>query len=198
MGTLLIGLFEVVKGHKGELVVIKTMLLAAIFLAFSVSFGQIDQEAQERVIEAQRAEMKKLDIGMGKWEGSGWMQQGPEKQTFTGIENVQRKLGGLAILVEGKFTNQQNVVIHETLAVISYNTKNKTYDFSTYLASGLKGIYELTSTADGWQWHIPFTGGKIRYTTKLTTDTWFETGEMSQDEGKTWRKFFEMNLKRVQ
>src|SRR4028118_1778702 len=154
----------------------KTLLLAAVFLALntSVSFGQMNQEAQKKAVEAERAGMKKLDLAVGKWGGSGWIQQSADRQTFTGTENVQKKLNGLAMLVEGKFTNQENVVIHETLAVIAYNAKTKNYDINTYLASGVKGTYELTSTADGWQWHIPFPGGKIRYTTQLTTNTWFE------------------------
>jgi len=178
----------------------KNVLLAVVFLALSVSvaFGQMDKEAQKKAIEAQRAEMKKLDSWIGKWEGSGWMQQGAEKETFTGTEIVQRKLDGLAMLVEGKFTNKENVVIHETLAIVSNNPKTKNYDFSTYLGSGNKGIYELKSTANGFQWEIHFPGGKILYTTKLTADTWIEIGEMSRDDGKTWRKFFEMTLKRVQ
>ncbi len=178
----------------------KKILLAAIFLIMgaTAAFGQMDKEAQKKLIEMQRAEMKKLELWVGKWEGSGWMQQGPEKETFTGTENVQRKLDGLAMLVEGKFTNKENVVIHETLAVVSYNTKSKNYDFSSYLANGTRGEFVLKSTADGFQWDIPFPGGKIRYTTKLTADTWFEIGEMSRDDGKTWRKFFEMTLKRVQ
>jgi uncharacterized protein (DUF305 family) len=69
----------------------KNVLLAVVFLALSVSvaFGQMDKEAQKKAIEAQRAEMKKLDSWIGKWEGSGWMQQGAEKETFTGTEIVQ-------------------------------------------------------------------------------------------------------------
>lgn len=178
----------------------KNILLIGIYLAVSVSaaIGQIDSEAQKKVIEAQRAEVKKLDLWVGKWKGTGWMQQSAEKETFTGTENVQRKLDGLAMLVEGKFTNKENVVVHETLAVVSFNPKTKNYDFSTYLASGIKGMYELKLTAEGFQWDIPFPGGKIRYMTKLTADTWFEIGEMSRDDGKIWRKFFEMDLKRVE
>lgn len=178
----------------------KNILLVVLCLAMSVSvvFGQMDKEAQKKAVEARRAEMRKLDLWTGKWEGSGWMQQGAVRETFTGTENVQRKLDGLAMLVEGKFTNKENVVIHETLAVVSHNPQTKNYDFSTYLASGAKGLYELKTTADGWQWEIPFPNGKMRYTTKLTADAWFEIGEMSLDDGKTWRKFFEMNLKRVQ
>lgn len=112
----------------------KNFLLAAVFLAMSVSvaLGQMDKEAHKRAVEEQRIAMKKLELWAGKWEGSGWMQQGSVKETFTGTENVQRKIDGLAMLVEGKFTNKENVVIHETLAVVSYNPKTKNYDFNTY------------------------------------------------------------------
>ncbi len=177
----------------------KKFLLFSLFMLLNVSFafGQMNMEAQKKAVEVQRAEMKKLDLWAGKWEGSGWMQQGAEKQTFIGTENVQKKLDGLAMIVEGKFANKENVVIHETLAVVSYNPQTTNFDFSTYLATGNKGVYELKAIADGWQWEIPFPGGKIRYTTKLNAETWFEIGEMTRDDGKTWQKFFEMNLKRI-
>ena len=79
----------------------KNILFIAIFLILgvSVAFGQVDKEAQQKVIEAQRAEMKKLDLWVGQWQGSGWIQQGKEKETFNGTETVQRKLDGLALLL---------------------------------------------------------------------------------------------------
>ncbi len=143
-----------------------------------------------------RAEMSKLDKMVGQWKGSGWIQQGKEKENFVGSEIVQRKLDGLGLLVEGNFKNKEGVVIHETLAVLTFNPKTKNYDFDTFLANGSSGEHELKSTADGWQWGLQFPGGSMRYTTKLSSTTWFEVGEISMDEGKTWRKFFEMELKK--
>lgn len=177
----------------------RNILLVTVLLALSVSaaFGQMNKEAPQKAVETARAEIKKLDALVGRWEGSGWMMHGPEKETFTGTETVQRKIDGLALLVEGRFTNNKNVVIHETLAVISYNPRMSIFDFSAFLASGYKGVYELKSTADGFEWFVPFSGGKVRYTAKISAETWSEIGEMSRDEGKTWQKIFEMNLKRV-
>ena len=174
----------------------KIILFALICLALSVSmaFGQGDNKA---ATDAQRAEMKKLDAMIGKWQGSGWIQQGKERETFTGTENVQKKLDGLAILVEGRFVDKKDVVIHETLGVLSYNQTSKDYDFNTFLASGRKGQYTMKAAETGWQWGFSFPGGVIRYNIKLTSDTWHEAGEMSMDEGKTWRPFFEMTLKKV-
>ena len=140
-----------------------------------------------------KTEIRKLDLMVGQWEGTGWMMQGPQKETFSETGNVESKVDGPASLVEGKFTNKNCVVIHETLAAISYNPKTSIFDFNTFLASGYKGAYELRSTADGFEWFIPFPGGTVRYSTKLTTDTWSKIGEVSIDDGKTWPKKFEMN-----
>ncbi len=70
------------------------------------------------------------------WQGTGWIQQGKNRETFAGTENVQKKIDGLALLVEGNFKNKEGVVIHETLAVLSPNLKTKNYDLRAYLASG--------------------------------------------------------------
>lgn len=175
----------------------KVILFTAILLAltFSSAFGQNDK--QQISIDTQRAEMKKMENWIGNWNGSGWIQQGKEKEYFTGAEKVQKKLGGVALLVEGKFTNDKEIVIHETIGVVSYNLQTKNYDFNTFLANGSNGAHELKTTGEGWQWSLQFPGGKMRYNTKLTADTWLEIGEISLDEGKTWRKFFEMTLKKV-
>ena len=177
----------------------KNILFTVVFMALSVTFafGQMDKEAQQKLIEVRRAEMKKLDQWVGNWSGSGWIQQGKEKETFTGTETVQRKLDGVALLVEGNFKNKEGVIIHETIGVLTHNLKTKNYSFNTFLANGSNGEHELKSTADGWQWGLQFPGGSMRYTTKLSSNTWFEVGEISMDEGKTWRKFFEMELKKV-
>lgn len=178
----------------------KNILLAFISIILSVSFvfGQADKDAQQKSIDAQRAEMKKVDALVGSWKGAGWSQMGKERETFIGTETVQRKIDGLALLVEGRFVDKDNVVRHETIALISYNIATKEYDFNALLASGRKGAYVLKLTDEGWKWGFSFPGGAVRYNIKLTGDTWLETGEMSMDEGKTWRQFFEMTLKKAQ
>jgi len=147
--------------------------------------------------EAKRSEMKKLDGLVGQWSGSGWTMREKGRETFTGTETVQRKLNGLALLVEGNFKDKDGAIVHETLAVLSPNTKTKNYDFRTYLANGINGEHELKAVGGSWQWGFQIPNGIIRYDIKIENDTWIEIGEMSRDDGKTWIKFFEMNLKRV-
>ncbi len=178
----------------------KNILFAFILMLSSVSFAAAQDSKNmqpQELKEAKRAEMKKLDGLIGQWSGSGWIMHEKGKETFVGTETVQRKIGGLALLVEGNFKDKEGVVIHDTLAVISPNMKTKTYDFQTYLANGISGEQELKAVGSSWQWGFKIPNGIIRYDIKIENETWLETGEMSRDDGKTWMKFFEMNLKRV-
>ena len=167
--------------------------LSAVIVLFA---GFIAVSAQENNAELQRTEMKKLENMVGQWKGSGWMQQGAKRETFTGTETVQRKVDGLALLVEGKFNDPEGKVIHETLAVISFDAKMSKHRFRTYLASGISGEHDIKVLETGWQWGFSFPNGTVRYDIKIENNIWFETGEFSKD-GKTWMKFFEMKLEKV-
>jgi hypothetical protein len=142
-------------------------------------------------------EMKKLDYMVGQWKGTGWMEREGGRQTFAGTEMVQNKLNGLALLFEGNFKNKEGAVVHETLAILSYDEKAKSYNFRTYLANGSVGDHVLNLIEGGWQWGIQYPQGGVRFTFKLSDKgEWFEIGEFSQD-GKNWRKFLEMTLQKV-
>jgi hypothetical protein len=173
---------------------LKKISLVAICL-FALTSGVFAQETS--TADAQRVEMKKLESLAGQWKGAGWIQQGAKRETFTGTETVQRKLGGLALLVEGKFSNAEGKVIHETLAVLAFDPKAKGYRFRTYLASGMSGEHDFKLLADGYEWGFQFPGGTVRYIIKTNNDIWLETGDFSGDGGKTWMKFFEMKLDKV-
>ena len=167
-----------------------------LFATLILLAGFINISAQEQTAELQRSEVKKLESMVGQWKGSGWIQQGAKRETFTGTETVQRKIDGLALLVEGRFTDPQGKVIHETLAVLAFDPKLKSYRFRTYLASGISGEHDLKIVPDAYLWGFSFTGGEVRYTIKTANDVWLEIGEFSKD-GKTWVKFFEMKLEKV-
>ena len=169
------------------------MILFILALAFTAA------AQPSNAIEAKKAEMKKVEKWAGQWRGGGWSQYGPKRETFTGTETVQRKLDGLALLVEGRFTNAEGRVIHETLAVLSWDQQLKdTYNFDTYLANGSTGKHVLKVLPDRYEWGLQTPdGGTVRFTIKIDKDIWFEIGEFSRDGGKTWIQTFEMKLERV-
>ena len=169
----------------------KTLLTTTLLLmGFMAVWGQGNNTEQQRV------QVKKLESMVGQWKGSGWMQQGPNRETFTGTETIQRKLDGLALLVEGKFTNPEGKVIHETLAVLAFNQKESKYRFRTYLATGMSGEHDFRLVEGGYEWGFQAPVGTIRFTIKTDNDIWFEIGEFSRD-GQNWMKFFEMKLEKV-
>ncbi|MEP6703854.1 MAG: hypothetical protein ABJB34_03525 [Acidobacteriota bacterium] len=99
--------------------------------------------------------------------------------------------------MEGKHLNPEGKVVHETLAILSYDEAAKIYKFATYLATGPTGAYDFKVVPEGYQWGFTTpNGGTLRYLIKADSNVWLETGEFSLD-GKTWMKIFEMKLDRV-
>lgn len=144
--------------------------------------------------------MRGLDKMVGRWEGKGWfMQRDGSRMNFTGSEIVQSKLQGRALLVEGLFHAEAkpDEVVHQTLAVVTYDPNQKTHLMRANLFNMPYGEHKLTVTLEGFTWSL---GGPnappIIYTAALKGDEWVEVGEISM-EGRPKMQFFEMRLKRV-
>jgi hypothetical protein len=153
---------------------------------------------------AQKAAIEKLSHWFGEWQGTGWSMRGPEaREEFTVTEVVQPKLGGVVVLVEGRGKgkvagNEETVVGHDALAVLSFDPATKTYRFQHYTMQGGSGEDEMVLTDTGMMWelksaNLPF---RMRFTIELDGDTWHEYGEMSRD-GENWIRTMEMTLERV-
>lgn len=172
-----------------------TLLLLLVLTTCALSQNSTSSQLQE---------MKKLDFLIGEWKGEGWTEFIPgQRRTSPIIENAQPKLGGMILLIEGlgktKIPGKEDeVVVHNALAVISYDPIAKLYRVRSYLADGRSTDAEAEFVEEGLQWRFQTPqGGSIRYTVKLTEQgDWFEKGEMSQD-GKSWRQFHEMTLQKV-
>lgn len=171
------------------------MRYAISFTATFVFFAATAWAQPPDTTAAKKLEMKKVEKFIGKWVGTGWKQVGPTRETVTGTEVVQRKLDGLALLIEGRFVDAAGVVKHETLAIMAYDEAQKAHRFKSFLHNGLSGEYELKIVPDGFEWGFQVTGGMVRFSIKLENDTWHEVGEFSRD-GTTWVKTLEMTLKR--
>ena len=178
----------------------KNVVAIAIMLMGLISGKLIAQEMGDK------EKMKAFAGWAGRWQGEGFIQLGPgEPEKSTVDERIEYKLDGMVILIEGigmapDEATKKETIVHHALGVISYNQASSQYKLRSYLKDGRSTDAWLIVTAkNNYQWGFDTPQGKIRYT--ITIDpikkTWNEIGEFSND-GTTWRKFFEMNLKKVE
>jgi len=106
-----------------------------IVLAFLVSFG-LSLAAQEPVrssADVQREFMHKLSFLAGTGSGPVTIHRGPgEPLHRTQTEDVQYKLDGLVMLIEGKSIGSDGKVMFNALATISYDDATHAYRFRAY------------------------------------------------------------------
>lgn len=163
-----------------------TTLLAIICLVFTL--GSHGQSLSTDSIS--QKEVGKLAFIVGEWEGEGWkMERDGKKHTFTQSENIQFKLDGTALLIEG-LGKDKGQIIHNALAIITYNKAENNYSFNSFLSSGLGGSFKA-ELLDGKLYWYP--NEYVRYIISLNDKgQWYETGEMNRQDN--WFQFFEMTL----
>lgn len=143
--------------------------------------------------------MKKLEFLVGKWSGPASVWRGPGTPLeITQSEDVQMKLDGLLIVVEGTGRDAGGKVVFGALATISYDEATATYRFRAF-SDGRFLDTELKVTATGvkgFEWG--YTAGPLTVkNVMILTDTgqWSETTE-SVFGATPPRRSVEMLLKR--
>ena len=155
------------------------------------------QTTQPPNLAAQRDAMKKLTFLAGKWSGNGTVirsAEGPMKLAQT--EDVQFKLDGLVMLVEGTGRNPEGQVVFRALATISYDDLTSTYRFRAH-SEGRYIETELKVLPAGFEWG--FTSGPVKVANimKLTDKgEWNEITELTVGSSPP-RKTLDMTLKRL-
>jgi hypothetical protein len=134
----------------------KTLLKAtAMMISFSLSLAA--QQPVTNNVDAQREAMRKLSFLAGRWSGPVTVIRGPgEPLHLTQTEDVEYKLHGLVLLIEGKSTGADGKVLFSALATIAYDDTSHTYHFRAY-HDGLYLDTELSVPANGFSWS--FTAG---------------------------------------
>lgn len=148
--------------------------------------------------------MRKLDFLTGDWKGEASISMEPGGKTqAVQTERVRTKAGGQVLLIEGLGREKlaeggAGKVVHDALAVISWDEATKKYQMQTWTERG--GVQAWLEAADKkvvWGFDTP-QGAKIRYTIWLDEQgQWVETGEYSAD-GKSYVLFFDMKLAKVE
>ena len=173
-----------------------SFLVGVLLLAGLGAVAAAEEPASlgDPALEAMRA----LSGLVGRWQGEGWVRQGPgEPRAFRGEEVVESRLDGRVLIIEGRhLAAAGDKVVHHALAILSYDPKAGTYRFRSHLASGQSGEFEGSFEGGAFVWGFPNERGQVRYTIRLEADRWNEVGDFSAD-GQSWSRFFEMNLTRA-
>ena len=144
--------------------------------------------------------MKNVSVINGRWQGRGWSLMGGGEKSYTNVtENFQWKLDSTIVMLEGLGKKDDGTVVHNALAILSYDIFKKKFSLNSYVARGLStnANFEVLEPNKKFRWWFDDGhGGTIRYNITIEKKQWKEEGEHSSD-GKTWNKFFEMNLKKA-
>src|SRR5688572_19795964 len=97
------------------------MLILLYSLVANVATAQAPAPAMSK------AEMQKLSLWPGRWTGTSvWSMRGKEEHS-TVEETIAWKVDGHALLINGLGRNAEGKVVHEALAVLSYNARDSKY-----------------------------------------------------------------------
>jgi len=133
-----------------------TKLFAAAFL-ISFNLSLVAQQPSSNSVDVQREAMRKLSFLAGHWSGPVTIVRGPgEPLHLTQTEDVQYKLDGLVLLIEGKSTSADGKVLFSALATIAYDDVTHSYQFRAY-HDGRYLDTELSVPTNGFSWS--FTAG---------------------------------------
>lgn len=138
---------------------ISGMCLAGAFI-LSLSLPDAAQQPVSNSADIQREAMHKLAFLAGRWSGPVTIMRGPgESLHLTQSEDVQYKLDGLVLLLEGKSTSADGKAEFSALATISFDDATRTYRIRAY-NNGHYVDTELSVLADGFSWS--FLAGPVR------------------------------------
>src|SRR5262245_35869613 len=98
-------------------------------LCFAVLVTCLAQQPHMPDLNAQRAAMKKLEFMVGKWSGEARLHQGAgDPVLLTQTEEVQYKLNGLILIIEGVGQNKADGQLAlQALGIVSYDDESGTY-----------------------------------------------------------------------
>jgi hypothetical protein len=152
----------------------------ATALAVSISLSLAAQEPSSNSVDTQREAMHKLAFLAGRWSGPVTILRGPAGALhLTQSEDVEYKLDGLVLLIQGQSVSADGNAQFQALATISFDDATRTYRFRAYHGGHYLDT-ELTVTGDGFSWGYTAGPAHIVNTMHLTgKGEWSEITEVA-------------------
>ncbi|HXJ97140.1 MAG TPA: hypothetical protein VMT20_30240 [Terriglobia bacterium] len=174
--------------------VCRTCLTGALVVAASLAAGTRPVPSGT---DLQREAMHKLAFLAGRWSGPVTIVRGPgEPLHLTQSEDVEYKLGGLVMLIEGRSETNDGKADFSALATISYDDATRTYRIRPY-SDGRYLDTELAVLGDGFSWGFPAGPAHVVNTMHLTAmGEWQEVTESTVGNAPP-RRSVEMMLRHL-
>jgi hypothetical protein len=155
-----------------------TLLSAAFVIASNLTL--LAQQPASSSVEIQREAMRKLSFLAGHWSGPVTIIPGPgEPLHLTQTEEVEYKLDGLVLLIEGKSTSADGKTLFSALATVAYDDASHSYHFRAY-HDGHYLDTELSVLDQGFSWGFTSGPAHIVNTMHLTAKgEWDESTEVT-------------------
>jgi hypothetical protein len=175
----------------------RSLALSAAWLAALFVSPAPAQAPASNSIQVQQAAMQKLAFLAGKWSGPLTVFRGPGQPLhLTQTENIQYKLDGLVLLIEGRSVDAEGKTEFEALATVAYDDAAHTYHFRAYNA-GRYVDTELTALPNGFSWAYSSGPAHVANTMHLTPKgEWAETTDVAVGANPPFRSV-DMLLKRL-
>ena len=115
----------------------KTILIIALAIIFAThSYAQSSETDS-----ISKSKISQLEFMVGNWNGTGWMMgRDGQKSEFDQSEKIKFKLDSTMVLVEGMGKSEGRIV-HNALAIITYNKEEDKYVFRSYMQNGQSGEF---------------------------------------------------------
>lgn len=166
-------------------------------LILSLSLAAAAQQPAPNNADIQREAMHKLAFLAGRWSGPVTITRGSgEPLRLTQSEEVQYKLDGLVLLIEGESRSTDGKAQFSALATVSFDDAARTYHIRAY-NNGHYLDTELHVLADGFSWGFPAGPARIVNTMYLTgKGEWQEVTDVTVGNGPP-RRSVEMLLQHL-
>src|SRR5581483_5655328 len=138
------------------------------------------QPPSQSSVKTQRDAMSKLSFLVGQWSGPVTITRGQgEPLHLTQTEDVEYKLDGLVLLIDGKSTSADGKVLFSALATVAYDDSSHSYRFRAY-NNGHYLDTELSVLPTGFSWSFTAGPAHIVNTMHLTgKGEWDEITEVT-------------------
>jgi len=156
------------------------------------------QQPSPKQVDIQRGAMRKLAFLTGHWSGPiTIVRSSGEPLKLAQSENVQFKLDGLVLLIEGKSAGTDGKAQFEALATVAFDTATQSYRFRAYHDDNYLDA-PLTVLVDGFSWEYTSGPARVVNTMRLTAKgEWKETTDVTFGNNPP-RRSVEMLLAREQ